>query len=113
PPGFVDTPMLRESPVDIDAFARTTPMKRPGRPEDIASAAAWLASEDGGYVTGQPISVHGGRFLTCEQPWHEPKPSAALGHRNRRHRDRLRRRWPVGRDHRPRSWRAGDRARTR
>jgi 2-hydroxycyclohexanecarboxyl-CoA dehydrogenase len=64
PPGFVDTPMLRESPVDIDAFAQTTPMKRPGRPEDIAGAAAWLASEDGGYVTGQTISVNGGRFLT-------------------------------------------------
>ena len=64
PPGFVDTPMLRESPVDVDAFAQTTPMKRPGRPEDIAGAAAWLASEDGGYVTGQTISVNGGRFLT-------------------------------------------------
>ena len=64
PPGFVDTPMLRESPVDLDAFAQTTPMKRPGRPEDIAAAVAWLASEDGGYVTGQTISVNGGRFLT-------------------------------------------------
>ena len=64
PPGFVDTPMLRESPVDLDAFAQTTPMKRRGRPEDIAAAVAWLASEDGGYVTGQTISVNGGRFLT-------------------------------------------------
>jgi 2-hydroxycyclohexanecarboxyl-CoA dehydrogenase len=63
PPGFVDTPMLRESPVDIDAFAQTTPMKRPGTPEDIAAAVAYLASEDAGYVTGQTISVNGGRFL--------------------------------------------------
>ena len=64
PPGFVDTPMLRESPIDIDAFARTTPMKRPGRPEDIAAAVAFLASDEAGYITGQTISVNGGRFLT-------------------------------------------------
>lgn len=63
PPGFVDTPMLRESPVDIDAFALTTPMKRPGRPEDIAAACAYLASEAAGYVTGQTLSVNGGRYL--------------------------------------------------
>jgi 2-hydroxycyclohexanecarboxyl-CoA dehydrogenase len=63
PPGFVDTPMLRESPVDLEAFAQTTPMKRAGRPEDIAAAVAYLAGEDAGYVTGQTISVNGGRFL--------------------------------------------------
>ena len=63
PPGFVDTPMLRESPVDVDSFAQNTPMKRPGSPEDIAAAVAYLASEDAGYVTGQTLSVNGGRFL--------------------------------------------------
>jgi 2-hydroxycyclohexanecarboxyl-CoA dehydrogenase len=63
PPGFVDTPMLRESPVDIDQFALTTPMKRPGCPDDIAAAVAYLASDDANYVTGQTISVNGGRFL--------------------------------------------------
>lgn len=63
PPGFVDTPMLRESPVNMEAFAQTTPMKRSGRPEDIAAAVAYLASEDANYVTGQTLSVNGGRFL--------------------------------------------------
>jgi 2-hydroxycyclohexanecarboxyl-CoA dehydrogenase len=63
PPGFVDTPMLRASPVDVDAYAATMPMKRPGRPEDIAAACAYLASDDAGYVTGQTISVNGGRYL--------------------------------------------------
>lgn len=63
PPGFIDTPMLRASPVDVDAYAATTPMKRPGTPEDIAAACAYLASEDAGYVTGQTISVNGGRYL--------------------------------------------------
>ncbi|MGB8364644.1 MAG: SDR family NAD(P)-dependent oxidoreductase [Rhizomicrobium sp.] len=63
PPGFIDTPMLRTSPVDVDAFAATTPMKRPGKPEDIAAACSYLCSEAAGYVTGQTISVNGGRYL--------------------------------------------------
>lgn len=63
PPGFVDTPMLRESPVNIDNYAQGMPMKRPGCPEDIAAAVAYLASEDANYVTGQTLSVNGGRFL--------------------------------------------------
>lgn len=63
PPGFVVTPMLEESPIDIDGYARTTPMKRPGRPEDIASAVAYLASEDANYITGHTLSVNGGRYL--------------------------------------------------
>ena len=64
PPGFVDTPMLRESPVDVDSFAQTTPMKRAGCPEDIAAAVAYLASEEANYVTGHTLSVNGGRFLS-------------------------------------------------
>lgn len=63
PPGFVDTPLVREGPVDIDAVARTMPMKRAGQPEDIAHAVAYLASEEAGYVTGQTLSVNGGRYL--------------------------------------------------
>ncbi len=63
PPGFVDTPMLRGSPVDIEAQAAQAPMKRPGRPEDIAAACSYLASEAAGYVTGQTLSVNGGRYL--------------------------------------------------
>ena len=63
PPGFIDTPMLRAAPVDVEAFAATMPMKRPGKPEDIAGACAYLASDEAGYVTGQTISVNGGRYL--------------------------------------------------
>ena len=69
PPGFVDTPMLRASDRPgalaggIAAAAANSPMKRPGRPEDIAAACAFLASEDAGYITGQTLSVNGGRFI--------------------------------------------------
>jgi 2-hydroxycyclohexanecarboxyl-CoA dehydrogenase len=59
PPGFVDTPMLRKMPFNIEATAMDSPMKRPGKPEDIAGACAYLASEDAGYVTGQTLSVNG------------------------------------------------------
>ncbi|MYM62818.1 SDR family NAD(P)-dependent oxidoreductase [Pseudomaricurvus sp. HS19] len=63
PPGFVDTPMLRASPVDVDGFAVHTPMKRAGKPEEVAAACAYLVSDDAGYVTGQTLSVNGGRYL--------------------------------------------------
>jgi 2-hydroxycyclohexanecarboxyl-CoA dehydrogenase len=63
PPGFVDTEGLQESPVDVAGFAQKTPMKRPGRPENIAAAVAFLASDDADYITGHTLSVNGGRYL--------------------------------------------------
>jgi 2-hydroxycyclohexanecarboxyl-CoA dehydrogenase len=63
PPGFIDTPMTRSSPIDIDAIAAASPMKRAGRPEDIAAACGFLASEAAGYITGQTFGVNGGRVI--------------------------------------------------
>jgi 2-hydroxycyclohexanecarboxyl-CoA dehydrogenase len=63
PPGFVHTEGLDESPLPIDAVAATTPMKRPGRPENIAAAVAFLASDDADYITGHTLGVNGGRYL--------------------------------------------------
>lgn len=63
PPGFVHTPALDRAPIDIEKFAETQPMKRVGRPEEIAAACLYLAGEDSGYVTGQTISVNGGRYM--------------------------------------------------
>lgn len=63
PPGFVNTEGLQESPVDVEAFAPMTAMKRPGRPENIAAAVAFLASKDADYITGHTLSVNGGRYL--------------------------------------------------
>jgi 2-hydroxycyclohexanecarboxyl-CoA dehydrogenase len=63
PPGFVDTPMLREQLKDkVDGIAAASPMKRPGRPEDMAAAIAFLASDEAGYITGHTLSVNGGRY---------------------------------------------------
>jgi 2-hydroxycyclohexanecarboxyl-CoA dehydrogenase len=67
PPGFVDTPMLRRSEADhrlggsIEEHIARTPVRRVGRPEDIAAACAFLVSEEAGYITGQILGVNGGR----------------------------------------------------
>lgn len=63
PPGFVHTPALENAPVDIEKFSQTLPMKRVGRPDEIASACLFLASEDSSYITGQTISTNGGRYM--------------------------------------------------
>ncbi len=65
PPGFVDTPMLRKSPVNIEAESDPTksPMGRAGKPEDIAAACSYLVSEAAGYVTGHTLGVNGGRVM--------------------------------------------------
>ena len=66
PPGFIDTPMLRAATDkgflgDIDQTIAATPVRRIGRPEDIAAACAFLISEEAGYITGQILGVNGGR----------------------------------------------------
>jgi NAD(P)-dependent dehydrogenase (short-subunit alcohol dehydrogenase family) len=67
PPGFIDTPMLRRSEErgllggTIDEHIERTPVRRVGRPEDIAAACAFLVSEEAGYITGQILGVNGGR----------------------------------------------------
>jgi 2-hydroxycyclohexanecarboxyl-CoA dehydrogenase len=65
PPGFIDTPMLRNAEahgyVVVQRNIDATPVRRIGRPEDIAAACAFLVSEEAGYITGQILGVNGGR----------------------------------------------------
>jgi 2-hydroxycyclohexanecarboxyl-CoA dehydrogenase len=65
PPGFVETPLLQlhaaQGKYDLDEQIARTPVGRPGRPEDIAAACAFLVSDEAGYITGQVIGVNGGR----------------------------------------------------
>jgi citronellol/citronellal dehydrogenase len=44
----------------VDAFATSVPMKRPGRPEEVAALIAFLATPAAGYITGTTIAVDGG-----------------------------------------------------
>jgi 2-hydroxycyclohexanecarboxyl-CoA dehydrogenase len=66
PPGFIDTPMLRKAESrgflgDIEKTIEQTPVRRIGRPEDIAAACSFLISDEAGYITGQILGVNGGR----------------------------------------------------
>lgn len=62
-PGPTDTPMLRNAmtPEQLEAFAKTYPMGRLARPEELASAALFLASSESSFVTGSAMYVDGGQ----------------------------------------------------
>jgi NAD(P)-dependent dehydrogenase (short-subunit alcohol dehydrogenase family) len=60
-PGAVDTPMLWENP-NIKSGAEKIDPADVGKPEDIAAAAAFLASDEARFVTGAALAVDGGRL---------------------------------------------------
>jgi NAD(P)-dependent dehydrogenase (short-subunit alcohol dehydrogenase family) len=68
PPGVIDTPMMRR-PMESGQMAgmeqvlARAPLGRAGTPDDIASACAFLCSDEAGYITGQQINVNGGWYL--------------------------------------------------
>jgi 3-oxoacyl-[acyl-carrier protein] reductase len=63
-PGYIDTPMTAPmSDLVRKAVLARTPLARWGEPEEIASTAAFLASDDASFVTGQWISPNGGLFI--------------------------------------------------
>lgn len=64
-PGVTDTQMPREhaSDADLAATARTIPLGRIGRPQDMAEAALFLLQQDSSFVTGQDLRVNGGALI--------------------------------------------------
>ena len=60
-PGFILTDMVRKMPEEVlKSMEDKVPVKRLGKPEDIAAAYAFLASDDAAYINGTVISVDGG-----------------------------------------------------
>ncbi|MFW5888986.1 MAG: beta-ketoacyl-ACP reductase [Bacillota bacterium] len=63
-PGYVMTDILKTVPQDLlDKFASMTMLKRLGQPEEIATVALFLASDDASFITGQTIQADGGMRL--------------------------------------------------
>jgi NAD(P)-dependent dehydrogenase (short-subunit alcohol dehydrogenase family) len=60
-PGIIDTPMIAAQDKAItDSIVAITPMKRLGRPEEIANGALFLASDESSYMTGAELVIDGG-----------------------------------------------------
>jgi NAD(P)-dependent dehydrogenase (short-subunit alcohol dehydrogenase family) len=74
-PGLVDTPMtsfVTKNPVLLANYLSSVPLGRHGTPDDIASAAVFLASDEASWISGETIFVDGAQ-LTRGYP--RPSPS--------------------------------------
>jgi meso-butanediol dehydrogenase/(S,S)-butanediol dehydrogenase/diacetyl reductase len=70
-PGVIETPLAAsalERGDDREHWMERVPLHRPGQPEDIAAAIAFLASDDAGYITGHNLVVDGGITAHTGQP---------------------------------------------
>ena len=69
-PGAIETPINRNllnDPVKLKSLLENIPLRRLGKPEDVASIAAFLASSESGYVTGTTFVVDGGLTWNYEE----------------------------------------------
>ena len=63
-PGFVETDMTQSLTQELkDKMLANIPLKRIGRPEDVAAAVRFLASEEASYITGHVLDVNGGIYM--------------------------------------------------
>ena len=60
-PGWI--PVERHAGIDTEVYAAEVPLRRMGKPDDVAAMAAHLASDEGGFITGQRITVNGGHVM--------------------------------------------------
>ena len=64
-PGYISTAMTEAMPEEVlQSIINSVPMRRMGKPEEIADTVAWLASEANAYTTGANIPVNGGLFTS-------------------------------------------------
>lgn len=67
PPSLVETPQMHRSTqtgeFPLEMIIPMIPISRPGQPEEIAAACAFLASDEAAYITGQVLGVNGGMYM--------------------------------------------------
>lgn len=69
-PGIVPTPIFGEAGIqDMKKRASTSPLRRAGEPDEVASAVAYLLSDDASYITGAVLSVDGGASVQNTNRW--------------------------------------------
>lgn len=63
-PGFIDAGMTAQLPPDVvRGYIEQVPLARAGKPEEVAAAVVFLASDDAAYITGQVVNVDGGLVM--------------------------------------------------
>ena len=63
-PGYIETDMTKVLPEEVkEKILAAVPLGRIGKPEDVAAAVKFLASEDAAYITGQVLAVNGGMYM--------------------------------------------------
>jgi 3-oxoacyl-[acyl-carrier protein] reductase len=63
-PGFISTPMTDAlTPKQVEAIAAAIPAQKFGKPEDVAAAVVFLASDEAGYITGETTHINGGMVM--------------------------------------------------
>lgn len=63
-PGFIDTDMTRSLGEELQRnMIQRVPLGRLGQPEEVASAVAFLASKEAGYITGVTLHINGGMYM--------------------------------------------------
>jgi 3-oxoacyl-[acyl-carrier protein] reductase len=63
-PGFIETDMTRDLPAEVrERMLAAIPLAHLGKPDDVAAAVKFLASEDAAYITGHVLDVNGGMYM--------------------------------------------------
>jgi 3-oxoacyl-[acyl-carrier protein] reductase len=63
-PGWIETAMTEVLPPEMrEQFQKTIPLGRAGKPEEVAHAVRWLASDEAAYITGHVLNVNGGMLM--------------------------------------------------
>jgi 3-oxoacyl-[acyl-carrier protein] reductase len=63
-PGFIETDMTHGLPAEVrEKMLATIPLAHMGKPDDVAAAVKFLASEDAAYITGHVLDVNGGMYM--------------------------------------------------